>query len=418
MKFTLVLYLFTSLFSWAWTQELKNDILVFKSKEDAVSYSFRSFWDYVPHQAEKEAYKNADQIVENLWPHFCKTYKNCDDYPKPEILLSYSAGSGSFGMTFEGKLRQSNAIILSWEIHDQPKDLEFVIAHELVHYFEKHAEKESMRESIYSIRRQTYTDCLNYPFPLDELKDNLLDIIKAMEHIGDKPFLVDSDLAIPFNGELGLVLDRMAEKSITTPGCSKLPVKLSKFRSKLKADNFISKSNKKVKEFLKLAEKCFEAYPGNLLRESILSLNLKITGPDPNLSTELDAIIRTNGPEIERLQSLRNILYKHYQDLSNKLSGPQLRFHTHEDEADIKALNILLNSGRRNLEESTDYLLVGLPPNQQLRCRKQLAAGVEPAYGPLNRFHHSECWRIWRAKRIEQSFLMEKTEQKIQETAQ
>lgn len=398
--------------------EVKNDILTFKDKEEAVSFSFRSFWDYVPVQSAPESYKRADAIVEKLWPYFCKSYPNCEDFPRPELLLSYAAGSGSFGASHEGKLHQTNAIILSWEIHDKPRDLEFVIAHEMVHYFEKHAANNNLRDEIYSIRRQTQAGCMDYPFPLEEAKDNLMDIIKAMEHIGDRPYLVAPELAIPLEGDLGRVLERMIEKTNKFPGCKKLEKKLSFFRSKVSAGNYLYQTNDKVKNFMELSQKCFEKYPGNLLKDSISSLDLQLAGAHPSKWPEYDDLVFKEGAEFDRLRQLRNSRYENYLHLSRKLSGPQLRFHTQEDEADIKALKILLESGRRDLEQSIDYLLVELPVNEQIRCRQILDDGREPNYGPLNRFHHAECWRIWRAMKIEERYLKQKTNQKDQEAAQ
>lgn len=401
LLFTLCSFWVTS----AWSVELKNDILTFESKDEAVSYSFRSFWDYVPEGSALEAYGKADAIVEKLWPHFCELYPNCKDFPKPEILLSYAAGSGSFGAAHDGVLRQTNAIILSWELNDQPRDLEFVIAHEMIHYFEKHATKNDLKDEIFSIRRQTAAGCIDYPYPLEEVKDNLLDIIKAMEHIGDRPHLVAPELAIPLEGDLGLVLERMIEKTAHYPGCKTLQQQMSHFRSHVKAGNYIYETNDEVKSFMELSKKCFEKYPGNLLKEATKTLKLQLEGPHPSYWSEYESIVSTDGPEFDRLRHLRTNRYQNYLELSRKLVGPQLRFHTEEDEADIKALNILLKSGRRNLREGIDYLLVDLPVNEQIRCRRLLSEGKEPNYGPLNRFHHGECWRVWRAMKVEKRYL-------------
>ncbi len=399
-------------------KELKNGILVFDDKSEAAAHTVNTIWDYVPEDSQKVAYAQADAVVERLWPYFCERYPKCDKFAKPEIVMSYSGGAGSFGMLHEGRLTQTNAIVVSWEIHDQPRDLEFVIAHEMIHYFEKHTERNELADEIYAIKRQTYYKCLDYPYPLEELKENLIDIVNAIDHIGERPYLVAADLGLPFEGDLGRVFERMIEKVVRYPNCGRLTSKFRSFRSSLEAGNYLYESNEAVTSFMKMAKRCFEKYPGNLLKQSVAGLNLQMGGPDPSTWSEYDAMISTEGNELERLKRLRNSRYQRYLELSRKLSGPQLRFYTEEDDADIKSLEILLESGRRNVDEGVDYLLVDLPTTNQIRCRSFLQAGKEPNYGPLNRFHHGECWRIWRAQRVEQRYLRQLTEPSNQETTQ
>lgn len=405
-------------FQKVWAIKVQNGIVMFESENEAANYAFASFWNYAPPDSRKEEYEKADKIVENLWPHFCRRYPECDKMPKPKILFSYNPGSGSFGMGYEGRLRQTNAIILSYELTDNEKDMEFVLAHEMIHYFERHAESDGLREEISSIRRQSYDHCLDYPWPLEELKDDLLNLIDIMDELGDKPHLVDYKLGLPVDGELGDVLEKMIEKTKGNMGCSQLPSKYFEFQSRVKRGGYLYDNDEKIKKFLADAENCFSLYPGNLLKDSVESLRIDLAGSNPRTWPELDGLLGTDGPELERLIRIRNTRYQSYLALSRKLSGPQLRYQTEEDIADIKALNILLESGRRGLHEHIDYLLIDLPSTEAIRCRADLERGVEPSYGPLNRKHHGECWRIWRAKKVEERFLRNLSEQNDTETPQ
>lgn len=405
IRFLLPFFLSVPLYSQVKPLSIQNDIIVFEDENQAANYIFSSFWDYAPPESRAKDYKKADEIVEKLWPHFCKEYPECEKMPRPKVIFKYSPGSGSFGMHHEGKLRQSNAIIMSYELTENDKDMEFVLAHEMVHYFERHAESNSLRDEITSIRRQSYEHCLDYPWPLEELKDDLLQLIEIIDEIGEKPHLVDYQLGLPIDGELGAVLEKMIEKTSGFTGCSQLLRQLDEFKSKVRRGGYLYSTEVNINQFMKEASTCFSKYDGNLLRDSIRNLHLDIAGPNPRAWPELDSLMGNDGPELERLVRIRNTKYQNYLSLSRKLSGPQLRYQSDEDIADIKALNILLESGRRNMDEYVDYLLIDLPSTEAIRCRADLQRGVEPSYGPLNRKHHGECWRIWRARKVEERFL-------------
>lgn len=400
-----ILILTTLLFSKVWAIRLENDIVTFSDEDEAAAFVFSSMWNYVPPESQPKTYEKSDEIVNRLWPFFCKRYPDCEKRPKPEIIFSYSPGSGSFGMGYQGELKQTNAIILSFELFDNYKDLEFVIAHEMVHYFENHTETQGLREEISSIRRQSFDHCLDYPWPLEDLKDDLINLIDVMDHLGEKPHLVDYQLGLPIDGELGKILARMIEKSKDGPGCASLTAKLNVFRERVARGGYLYRNEKGISSFMKQASECFQKFEGNLLKESVDSLGIDLSGNDPRNWSEIDGLLGNDGEELERLIRIRNTLYQSYVALSRKLSAPQLRYQTEEDIADIHALNILLESGRRNMEDYVDYLLIDLPGKDAIRCRADLERGVEPSYGALNREHHGECWRIWRAKKVEERFL-------------
>ncbi|MCF8060426.1 MAG: hypothetical protein K9K67_14080 [Bacteriovoracaceae bacterium] len=383
--------------------EVINDILVFSDKKEAVNLSFSTYWNYLPKEDHPKAYEKADAIVNELMPAFCRHYPDCEKFPKPEILLSYAPDSGSFGMYYEGMVRQSNVIIISSELYLTPEDMEFVIAHEMVHYFEKHAETVEFYDEITAINRQDYDRCHEYPWPFKDVKEDLISLIEIIDELGDKPHLVSEQTGLPIDGEMGEILRRMIRMSSDDPKCKDLTSDLDKLKERVLNGNFLYKSDPRVMNFLSLTSECFEKYDGNLLKDTIMHLRIK--NADPSSWDEFDQIVNEDGDELERLIKIRTNRYNQYKTLSRKLSGPQLRYQTEEDIADVKALNILLESGRRNIVEYIDYLMVGLSPADQIRCSDDLKKGKEPNYGPLNREHHDECWRIWRAKKIEERYL-------------
>lgn len=399
-------FLFTILFFQQLSgAEVRNELLIFDNKTEAVNYSFKSYWNYLPVETNQESYESADAIVNRLWPYFCQQYPDCENFPKPEILLSFSANSGSFAMDYDGKLRQSNAIILSYELLDTPKDMEFVLAHEMIHYFERHAESTDIRDDISAIKRQSYNHCLDFPWPLEEVKEDLLNLIDVINELGEKPHLISEQAGLPIDGDMGEVLMEMIQRVSNEPNCKDLTKDLNFLKLRVHNGNYLYNNDQKIQNFLKLSNDCFEKYDGNLLKDAVYHLNFQNRGANPSRWKEFDELVYKDGNELERIIEIRNSRYDDYTRLSRKLSGPQLRYQTKEDIADIRALNILLESGRRNLTEYIDYLLVGLSPSDQIRCVNDIKIGKEPNYGALNRGHHSECWRIWRAKKVEERLL-------------
>ncbi|MCR9203691.1 MAG: hypothetical protein NXH75_03875, partial [Halobacteriovoraceae bacterium] len=205
---------FLTFFSSVFGQELKGEILVFKDKDKAASYALSSPWTFASPEAKKAEYIKTKAIVESLWPSFCERYPNCENFPKPEIIISYSSGSSTFGMLHEGEVRQTNVIIVPWELVDRTyEDLEFVLAHEMVHYFEKHAETQNLKEEIKKVHRQAFGNCYEYNYPLDKVKDDLISLMDLMEQIGEKPYMVSPYSGIPLDGILGNLLSRMIYKT-------------------------------------------------------------------------------------------------------------------------------------------------------------------------------------------------------------
>lgn len=384
-------------------QKLTNEMIEFDSKAQAVNYVFNDWWNFLDPMVHSKNYEKVDAVVEELWPLFCERYKNCADYPKPEIILTYGATSGSFGMHFQGKQRQSNGLIISHELLQTPEDLAFVLAHEMTHYFEKHAESVNLVDEIKGIKRKIYGTCLDYPFPLEELKGDLIELMKTIDHIGESPQLISSQHGIPVEGELGRLLKGMIERTRgLDPSCFPLRSKYQTLKERIEKGNFISSSDQEAKDFNDLAEKCFELYPGNLIKEVIERENLLAKSLDLEKWGEIEKLIQEDQPEMGRLRVMRNLRYQKYLNLSRKLSAPQLRFFTEEDTADVVAIHILMRAGKKNMMGHLDYLLTYLPTEKQLRCYDDLKNNREPDYGALNTEHHGECWRIWRARELEE----------------
>lgn len=413
MSCVVSLLIFLAFYSPVFGQELKGEILVFDDKDKAASYALSSLWTYVSPESKKAEYIKTKAIVESLWPSFCERYSNCANIPKPEIIISYSSGSSTFGMLHEGKVRQTNVIIVPWELVDRTyEDLEFVLAHEMVHYFEKHAETQNLKDEITKIHRQAFGDCFEYNYPLENVKDDLISLMDLMEQIGEKPYMVSPYRGIPLDGILGNLLSTMILKTQHLgEECPTLYASYRILQNRIRNGNYLHNADSKVRSFRENAQKCFEKYDGNLLKEVLQGTTLTSGIKDEEEMKKFLEIINTDGPELNRLITLRDQRFITYSALSRKLSAPQLRFQTEEDIADIEAIKILLRSGRRDIKKHLNYLLVELSTTEQIRCKDDLAKGREPDYGPLNRPHHSECWRIWRAIQIENEFLGKKNKE-------
>lgn len=397
-------------------QKLQGDVLVFKDKDEAASYALPSVWSLAPPDIKKAEYIKTQAIVETLWPQFCKRYPDCSKLPKPEILISYSPGSSTFGMLHEGQVRQSNVIIVPWELVDRTyEDLEFVLAHEMVHYFEKHAETLDIKDEIRHVHRQVFGDCYEYTYPLDKVKDDLISLMGLIEQIGEKPYMVSPYRGLPLEGILGELLYKMILKTQHLGAeCPGLYTDFRRLQDRIKKGNYLHNVDPKVAEFRERASSCFEKYEGNLLKDVMQGTTLTKGIEDNDELKKFLELINTDGHELNRLITLRDQRFISYSALSRKLSAPQLRYQTEEDIADITALNILLESGRKNIKNYLDYLLVELSTTEQIRCKDDLEKGREPNYGPLNRLHHSECWRIWRALQVEKDFI-ERNQKKEEE---
>lgn len=403
MKLTFLIGIQFLLLGHCFGQKLTNEIMVFETKAQAVNFVFNDWWNFLDPVVNKKKYEKVDAIVEELWPYFCERYKNCADYPKPEIILTHGTTSGSFGTHFQGKQRQSNGLIISQELLQTPDDLAFVLAHEMTHYFEKHAESVHLTDEIKAIKRNIYGKCLDYPFPLEELKDDLLELMKTIDHIGESPQLISSHHGIPIEGEFGKLIEGMIERTRgLDTSCFPLESKYNDLKERIEQGNYISTMDQAAKDFNELAEKCFELYSGNLIKEVVERENLLTKSFDLDKWSQIEELIQKDKPEMSRLQVMRNLRYQKYLNLSRKLSAPQLRFFTEEDTADVVAIHLLLRAGRKNMMGHLDYLLTYLPTDKQLRCYDDLQNNREPDYGALNTEHHDECWRIWRARELEE----------------
>lgn len=402
--------------------ELKGDIIVFKDKAEAARHALGSVWSMVPPEFQKADYIKADAIANSLRPAFCKRFPDCEKFPPPEIILSYTSGSTTFGMEHDGKMRQTNVIIIPNELIHSPKDLEFVLAHEMVHYYEKHALTNSLHDEIYHIHRQVFGNCQEFSYPIEEVREDLIDLMSLIDHIGHKAHMVSAYNGLPLDGILGEVLQKMIiQTQHYSKQCSELYGKFRSLQNRVNQGNYLHGGDPAVNKFMGDAHECFEKYEGNLLKEVMKDIPFGNSNEELETQLRFQAIIDRDSPELARLISLRNESFDKYSTLSRKLSAPQLRYHSEEDIADITAVEILLKDGKENLLDYMNYLLAELSTTQQIRCKDDLEKGREPDYGPLNRPHHSECWRIWRALQMEKTYketlAKEKSDKNNQETS-
>ncbi len=362
-------------------------------------------WNFVHPKVRPKKYAIAQEISEPLYVALCAKYKKCKDFPKPEILLSYVDTTGAFAKEVDGKPTQTNAIVLPLELIDTPDQLEFVLAHEMIHYFEEHGTQTTLGEQISAVKKQSYHDCLSYDQPYKLVEGNLVQLIGLVDELGHAPHIVSREAAIPLDGDLGKVLEKMILKNFKKENqCQETFTLFLELKSHNKKGNYLSASGNEFKEFKKKAHTCFESYQGNLLADVLVEEKLFLD-LDPNLWPELDDAVKNDTlSEFNRLQTIRNIRYNEYTRLSRELSAPQLRYQSQEDIADIKAIEILIDLGHEKISNRLEYLLSDLPKIEQIRCRDDLKNKREPSYGPLNSVHHSECWRIWRAQKVEQRY--------------
>ncbi len=401
-----VFLIFTFLWSnVAFCYEISSGYIVFDDKSEAAKEAMpHRYWGYIPFARAKKRYRQAEELIAPIFEALCKRYENCDTIPSLEVVLSYHNDSHTIGLEHEDKQYQTNALVLSMELLKEPEQFEFVVAHELIHYFEKHGEVTTLNEEITSIRRQVGSKCVDYDEPHEVVGGNLIELVNLMEELGEKPQIISTSVGLAFDGELNSLLERMLFKSLSHgKSCIDAKLILPKLKEHYKRGSYLTGLNSDYLKFKEEVIPCFEAYDGNLLKDIVEEKGL-FTELPKDVRTKLAAIIDNEslGTELERLQLLRNSRYAEFTRLSRELSAPQLRFQTNEDVADVMAVNLLLDMGKKNVASRLEYLLAGSPTVKQIRCKDDLEKNREPDYGPLNKKHHDECWRIWRAQKIEQ----------------
>lgn len=406
MRYRWVSLILLSVFFQINAAQIKGSIYVYEDHEEAARDAFAgAYWNYAKPDYNKKDYATVKNLLEPLYKTICAKYNKCDDFPQPTVLLSFDDTTAAFARVVEGKPVQTNILIISNELLKNSEQLEFVLAHELIHYFEEHGKQQTLGEKISAIKKQAYQDCLDYDEPLEVVEGNLIQLIGLIDELGSKPHLISSQAAIPLDGDLGRALEKMIYKSFgKNYNCNRAHILFIKLKRMHEKGNFISSNSPEYKDFQKLASSCFESYQGNLLAD-VFEQEKLFLDLDPNLWPEIDKIIKNDDiSELNRLQTLRNIRYNEYTRLSRELSAPQLRYQTHEDIADIRAIEILIDLGHENIANRLDYLMTDLSSLEQIRCRDDLKNNREPSYGALNSLHHHECWRIWRAQKVEQRY--------------
>lgn len=85
--------------------------------------------------------------------------------------------------------------------------------------------------------------------------------------------------------------------------------------------------------------------------------------------------------------------------LTKNIDMKKIRFFTTEDEADILAHKILIQTKYRDsLVKLTSHFIGN--EKKQKRCKEFTKNGKEPSYGLKIDPHHGDCWRYWRAKEL------------------
>ncbi len=380
--------------------EIKNGIVVFNNAEEALPYVFKASWNYVNAPLAPASYKKVELALDDLYAPLCQKFKDCKNFPRPIIMLSNNGLSASFGLIFNQTRRQSNILIISEELVFNQKNLEFVIAHELVHYFSLHAETSSPASEIYDIYKSEQGSRENFKYPFDVVKFDLLQLLDLMQDLGPRAHLIASGHALSVSGNLGKLTLLMAHSMENYNGdCKGLVHQLRRLEANQTAGNYLSSTDQKVLKFLKDANSCFEKFQGNLIEE--ISRKEGIFSKEQGKVLE---IIKQDSNELKRLQQIHSLKMESYTILSQKLGGPKIRLLNEEDFADLKALELLLSLGKSNMEHYIGYLLTDASPRGQLKCFSELEAGREPFYGVLTNPHHHECWRVWRAKKFEEDY--------------
>lgn len=399
MRIAFVLSIF--LLSWKLpAAELRNSIVIFNSAEEALPYVFKAPWNYVNSALAPTSYEKVEKTLDEVFNPLCQKFPNCKDFPRPIVMLTNNGDSASFGLIFDQRRRQSNVLLVSEELAFNRKHLEFVVTHELVHYFSRHAETEGAELEISDIYKSYKGVKEAFEYPFDEVKYDFLNLRKLMNELGPRAHLISSIHGFSVNGTLGsLIQSMLAEVGKYGSQCMRLGLQFKRIKSIQASGKFISSLNGEVLKFLKTSKLCFEKYPGNLIQDVS-----KKEGIFTDVQDDIKALVEIDSGELRRIQEIHRLKMRAYTSLSQKLGGPQIRFENEEDIADLIALEFLLSLGRKEMRQFTDYLLTDAIPRDQLKCFSDLNENKEPFYGVLTNSHHEECWRIWRAQQVESNF--------------
>jgi hypothetical protein len=424
---------------------IDGDYHRYTSEQAAISFVFEDMTEYISVAQRPDLYKKTQKALEDVFIKLTVLAGKKGISP-PYILINNVGDNEAYNAIVPGgPSLQANIINISKETVENEESLYFILSHELAHYLlaEKSVKEEEEAKIVYNSTESDCVDCLfnkGVPGNADyegfvEIRNEWLDLASNII-----PTLVSLPIAGDIGtGKLGKVLTSMwiegMESDKAIGNCIKSvksregynnshkffaesyddifqqfilsneEIQLNADRQNKNVDAIKECFNGKNDLFIGALRKVYKI-DSNIKMDTIKALIGSLDGKKEIDQLQYDVIFDEDINPIDKIKQLYLLGKSHIKKLEAKvLDYSNLRYLSHEDEADELSTRVLFQLGKEN-----SILTFAETVSGDLNaCKEMIKIGIEPSQGMIDDHHHSMCWRIWRADKIIQSLQIEKS---------
>ena len=368
-------------------------------------------------------YLEINRMIAELWTAYQELYaEQVQGVPPPKAILLQNKKKSAFATYDRSKKLAPNAIfIYSGVIEGNFKNKDAVlgvIAHELAHHVLQHLVP-GVSEKI----KKYYIANSKEPIgaresPNQQIKTNTESWLEAAQMVGPYSVPELKGIPVPTIGTpfLKIMAQMLAEKYTDREACKKMKTAIGA------AEEVISKKMDGATQemqrpgpmdalILKAAGQSYNEELKVCLAGESLSIieflasiqhrSIEDVLKETHLQAEELTAIKKQGNTSEALIEFANLMSSRIEKLNKMHDFSKVRIYGTEDQADDTAIEVLIK-----LNKSSSPLIQFFEsqiPDAQLRdCKNTIRLGKTPAYGTLLDEHHSNCFRIYHAGKIEE----------------
>jgi hypothetical protein len=398
-----------------------DNYVIFEEGDNEIFNSYKNFLkrqgiylqELIRDDVSKEKYALLDKAKEQLHKTYLKYFKVSEqNYPMPYVIFEMGQYSANFSAPTQSGYKPSNFISLSLNHISNEGGLWSILAHEMAHYYHKHAAKKSqfIKASYTEHEHRELSQENGYGMDIDnspELAAKLDQILLAARaYEGGRGNVANlSKVRIGPNDPMIKAIAREYQGLVGSVemACSAIVGRLNEIISK--GDLTTSDLN----SLNPLAKSCTRSKDGEvsgilkyMYKPQIVSFltqkpDLLLNAPGLAIREIAKSILENDHAIVTGLKAI--MAYRtELKQLVESIDWDNLQFYTHENEADITAFKILNELGIAHYQLNMLEFVFN-----KNKCVDSITdAEIEVEYFGVTELdtHHSSCWRVYRTMQM------------------
>lgn len=403
----------------AYAYKIANNYVIFERGDDNIVQQYKVFLqrngvnlrELPRSDFSKEQYARLDYASQKLHETYLSYFNTTEEkYPKPYVIFELGQYSANFSAPTKYGYLPSNFISLSVNHISNDDGMWSILAHEMAHYYHKHATAHTKFIRASYTEQRELTEDNSYGMDIEnnqDLADKLDQILlSGRTYEGNRSSVANlTKVRIGSTDPMIRVIAKEYTKVAASSemACTAVINQLNDIIKKgellvaeINALNDVAKNCSETKDG-KVQDLLKYFYKPQLINFLMASPQSFLTAPSVTSREVSKSIMAKDHPIVTGLKMIAAYRTE-LKDLVNSIDWESLQFYTHEDEADITAFKILNELGIAHYQlNMLDFVF------NKNKCVDSINdAEVEVEYFGATELdtHHSSCWRVYRTMQM------------------